>query len=1237
MTSLLRSAFLENPLVGRQLATQLTGPRLGAVLTFVTGSLLAAGAVTFATALLSGYAVVQEGTAGSLLHSVNGCVIYGLLALLLPIRLSGAIDGPRFDRAFDQLVVTGLSPLRLQLGNWALGLAYALAILLATLPFQVYAYMLGGVPVAQLARGYVLLALYSNVIIAVTLGLSVLEREWLAVLLSIGIFALAAAISVAALLPSVFGWATPLRAFAPVSLVDDIARGMPPGVLGDPVLFLTPIPQSLYPFLLWALLMAPPVVWILLGPSHRFLPGLNNFGAVVLPGDRRRRFFRKIRFALVRKVEIAFFYENRPRWLDGWDFPLRACLGLGAVAFLWAAIVGLCFEGAPRVPDDFKFHEDARFGLAIGLTAGVLFFGLLGLGDPRPRLGWRERVGPIEAPRGLLQSACALLLIAAFVAMHACVLREAVAAVPAPALPSAAGYTLESYTRSCWRFVGSLALFLANLHLAGKVCSRIAVSVATWRVCVVLTAAAVLCLPLLVGVGLAERWLPPGVASIVFASPVVLYLIEDPSFVDDIAPGLGPDEGFRAHLSWQLGFMAALAGLLVLIALLSWARRRRRAGRGAAPAAAAALLVLAALAAACPALRAAPEDEPRLPLEVRLTRGFDGHLFEGEVDFFTLVLKNTGPRAIQGTLRIDLGRAVMRPRSFEAPPGTTAVLRWSEAAGSYYLGSGELLLEAPEGRLRVDVPAPSVTARGSSGAQGEALLLVAEEGAGSPVEPGGRHVRSRPSSLPEDVRAYAGAAAVLVGPCDLSRWTAGQRRALYDFARLGGTVVFHGPLDRAALKGAGEWEGALAARGASSIERGGAVYSVEDLEEGRVLAWLDARGPLPAVPLLTARPLGLGWVGHTSCPEAKAGAVSSDAGAARKALAAAVPASAFPQELPPSRALELELRDSTSLLSVLGFFALYVLLIGPGLFAAFRSKERRRLLPLAAAGLPLAFVLLLPLLHAALHLRPSYAALTRVVYFGAGARRGVACAWLDLQSSGRQGHRLEVRGESLSAYSVRSPSYRGTWDDTPYFRPLDVRRGQEGSAAFDLTLNPWGRMRALVLADAVRETAVTGKALHDRKSKRLSVQVAGLSLPDGPVEGRLIARLESDAGYRVSDFAARVRRGTFTVEVDSEAASSKKRSIRFTGGGQVWKDGWPDPPLPEGPAVWLALFAGDAAPAVSVSSPDLAFEREVGDAGGEAPGPPGATPASGISERGGRLFRSFERAVILQEVPLEVR
>ena len=1238
MTGWLRRSFLENPLVGRQISTQLTGPRLGLIFVFVTASLLLADVITVSKLLLSDDALAAEGYTGAYLSSVNFLVLLGLLIVLIPIRLAGAIDGARTDKVFDQVVVTGVSPLRIQLGNWALAFTYAIGILLVSLPFQVYAYTLGGVGLTELIQGYGVLAIYSNVIIVVALGLCVLEREWLGVPTTIVNFGISMLVGFLPL-PPVFGWLTPVRFFVP-----EIYRGTPLSGFWelDPVLYLFRIPAQIYPFILWGIIAAPFAALVLLGPAHRFLPGLNNFGNIVLAGDRKRRFFRKSRLVMTRRVELAFFYENRPQWLGGIDYPLRMVLFIGLIIFLWAAAIGLCFDGAPAIAGvSLSVEKDPRAVISILATGLILCFATLALGDARQKLEWRERVGRFSVPRGVLQMSVLGILIAVFFALHWGVLRSAIDGSAALGDASAGtGGAWQSYSRGWLELLGAVVIFVINWYLLGRIIARAVETQVALRFLLLLAAMVVWVGPLILLMGLGERWIPREFFSFVFLSPVLVLLGREGPAMRRVAPaGFNPDEAFGRYLICHGTIAAVLVLCLVVISLASLNRRKQRKRSLKATAVASLLFALFSLGSGGPALA----QDSELPLKLDLINGFDGHLFETNGvecrNFFTLTLENKGEKEIRGSVRIEVrGGIIASSRPFVAPPGTKTALRWSEGTdvGRWLgFGSGHLRVSAREGTMELLLPPPSVQSRGAR--EETRNYLYVSEGRKRPDRgqaKGESWVAASPFCLPEDPRAYSHVDTVIVEGADLSRWTRGQRQALLDYARWGGAVVFHGAMDRATTQTLEGWSSLLSVRRSARVDAGGALLSVEDLEDSTPWGEVETGGEPRVVPILSIRPVAFGRVAHLNVDPMEA---SLEPGVWDSIWSEGMPRSEYLSGLSRNTPEPPELRDSTSLFAVVGFFSAYAFVVGPMGFFALRKRTRRGWIPLWLVALPLGFAGLLPLLHVSFHVRPSFAALTRVAFFGAGARRGVAFARIDLRSSGRQEHRLELEGRNLSASSVELTSSRSRYGygvELPELVPFAIAPDEDGKSVLEVHTQPWGRRRIHVVGEAELKTPVTGHAVYSSRTKRVSITVSGLS-PEisgnrRGLSGHAFVRLVADQTVRSADLdLGSFENGVFTLELSTDPvtdgiarALSQNRRLLID---ELGLD------FPSRPAVYLAFESEDVG--ISVRTKDLAFEREMPEP--EEPGIKKPARQSARLELNGKQIRSFQRSLVVVELPLE--
>ena len=313
------------------MATAFTGPRLGGAFLFV--NLVVLLAYVGAYQLVENFRGEMTASFSSAVFSAAHFVtLFFLLCLLVPIKVSGYIEGPRTGKVFDQFVVTGMSPLRVHAGTWYVGMLYSATLLFITLPFAGCAVFFLDVERSDMLIGYGVLVLHSNWIIGLTLANSMLEREWRSVpltILIVGLFAFLSLIFEPDFM-QVFtvhiAELTPLRLLLRCIVWDhtDVPAMIQAHIGVDPYFFRVAIPLNVYPFILWGLVVGICLLIVTLGSSHHFTNGFNAFGTVVLKGDRKKRFSRRLRGALTRKVELAFFYENRPRWCDRWEFPLRS-------------------------------------------------------------------------------------------------------------------------------------------------------------------------------------------------------------------------------------------------------------------------------------------------------------------------------------------------------------------------------------------------------------------------------------------------------------------------------------------------------------------------------------------------------------------------------------------------------------------------------------------------------------------------------------------------------------------------------------------------------------------------------------------------------------------------------------------------------------------------------------------------------------------------------------------------
>lgn len=157
---------------------------------------------------------VEEDLYGGMIYSVVVLFVLFLGLLVAPTLSSGAINGDRNAGTLATLQVTRLSPAEIVLGKLLASWTAALAFLVASVPFIVWAYAAGGVEIVSLVTTIAMLAFVLLVVCAIGLGFSALvtrtSGSGVLTYLTIG--------SLVAVLPILFGL------LAPIVTVDEDVR-----------------------------------------------------------------------------------------------------------------------------------------------------------------------------------------------------------------------------------------------------------------------------------------------------------------------------------------------------------------------------------------------------------------------------------------------------------------------------------------------------------------------------------------------------------------------------------------------------------------------------------------------------------------------------------------------------------------------------------------------------------------------------------------------------------------------------------------------------------------------------------------------------------------------------------------------------------------------------------------------------------------------------------------------------
>lgn len=1055
--------ILENPAFARQLAVTLGGGRLAATFLIANGALIAATIWTILEGAGARWEAAETFGLGRVLLSVHSTVTFGLLALFLPFQAARLFDAHRQDGAFDQIVATGARPGALHFGNWAAAMAYAALILAVTLPYGAFAVSCKGAGALDVARDLAILLAYANVIVLGTMAFALISNERSAGLGSFVIFAGLGLLAFGHLPTALVSW-TPVRLL--LEPIAPLVHGSFSWYWRDPSVFGIPIPGPVFAAATWTFLALFALGSLALGPSHEFEPGLNNFGNAVLPGDRKRSRLRTLRLGLNRRIEMAFLYENRPRVWRSWDWALRTLGILAAAAAFWAISIG-AVSSTSFLRGRTELRPFQSYVLAMG---GIgLAIGILGYGECRARIGRSERVGPLRVSREVLAFLFLPALLGLFWVFTVLPMEaNADRAIRAVGLSSVedlpAQLRLSAERAEIPGRAATVAIFAANLFLLGRLLARRALHASSVRLMIVLLGMVVAISPFAFIALREEKVVSRAAARLAFVSPIT-------ALTESLDPGeyafkpemLGKGKGLYMRIH------AVAAGILFLAIVALEARRALRARRKILPAATLALLAAFAVAGAAPA------GEP----DVEVIRGFRGRAF-GPRDFCTVIVSRPLDAAGGGASRVEVsvetpeGKPAGPPIAAEAPPGTRTVIRMAIDA-SLRGGPARIVVRAGEARWEVEVPPLSIEsdektrilAIGEAGAV-PSVLLESQAWAGS-----------APLGLPEHPEAYCGCDLVLVGPTDLGSWTPAQSRALFDWVRSGGTVLFHGPIDARSLAAVPEWQEILAPDGAPRSEISGIPFHVHPLRGGRTV-WAEREGERE-IPVLQLRGIGPGTVGHLAVDPLRPATADRFGGveAFWKRLEREAPFS-LADRLPlvPSADV-MPVTRGTSLLAVGGYFAAYAIALGPVMLILFRDRRRRALLWAYAPAVSLLFVLGAPLIFGILA-EPSAVREASFVFYGIDGGEGVRLVRIDVASSGRQDHRLSLPLEDGSVFASVREQLASVREEQKIAEILASGRGP-GPLTAGISVMPWGRKSIFAIGrerrtagDAVRGKAVLG-------------------------------------------------------------------------------------------------------------------------------------------------------------------
>jgi|GEM_PF-438144 len=256
--------------------------------------------------------------------------IFLVISVVTPLRLTDIFLGPRLAGYFDQVVLSGISPLRFVAGRlWSQNLVYLVVISLL-IPWIVMTVFLGGTAWPIFLVNLLLLYVYSLMLAAVTLWLSLYFNELLTLLVVISGVGVLSLLAIAPIPYQVFV-VTPVPAIVYQTATESLAMEA----------------ESLRSFasVYWSclggmgLVTVGAIAGIWLGPLTVVHRETSTFGEVVYPGDSTKKRWLRIRLHARRLGELTFFYQNRCAVRAPWELLFR--WGGPLAVILCGSVIGL--------------------------------------------------------------------------------------------------------------------------------------------------------------------------------------------------------------------------------------------------------------------------------------------------------------------------------------------------------------------------------------------------------------------------------------------------------------------------------------------------------------------------------------------------------------------------------------------------------------------------------------------------------------------------------------------------------------------------------------------------------------------------------------------------------------------------------------------------------------------------------------------------------------------------------
>lgn len=256
-----------------------------------------------------------------------------IATVLIPFRLATVFMGPRIGRYFDQIVLSGISPFRLLIGNVAAQFYLIGLLLFLLLPHVVLAMTFGGFQPGIFVGCLLLVVVYCVMLSLSHLWLSLYVNEIIAALILIFIVVVCGVIGGIPAAPQ------PILVTPVPAILQPVYASIPQLANDRPF-------ESFWPVFLgccfgMSVVSCVAALAIHLGPLYGIVKSNSTFGEVVKPGDASKRKRFRFRLHIQRPSEITFLYQNRGTFLTRYEGVVRWGLGLGGLLLLTFLLEGL--------------------------------------------------------------------------------------------------------------------------------------------------------------------------------------------------------------------------------------------------------------------------------------------------------------------------------------------------------------------------------------------------------------------------------------------------------------------------------------------------------------------------------------------------------------------------------------------------------------------------------------------------------------------------------------------------------------------------------------------------------------------------------------------------------------------------------------------------------------------------------------------------------------------------------